>query len=264
MNPSDSKSILCTALVRPPGPDFANALSAHPQKLSIDWRRAAKQHERYVQALQTAGARIEALPPLAGHPDAPFVEDTAILVADRALVCSLKETSRRGETESVARALQKHRPLTHLPEPATLDGGDVLDTDAALFVGQSSRTGAHCLDTLRQLSAKPVVPVAVHAGLHLKSSVGTLGGKHLLLCPSRVDTGPFRDFEWIEVNDDEAYGANCLTLGSTVLMARGFDRLAARVAALGLNVVELDMSEFEKADGAVTCLSLLIPQRESA
>ncbi len=263
MTPPNPETPPITALVRAPGPEFVRALSKHPHRHRIDWRRARRQHERYVEALQSAGAHIETLPPLKDCPDAPFIEDTALIFPERALICTLKETSRQDETASVAQALKPYRKLTYLAAPATLDGGDVLDTEDTLYVGQSSRTGVHCVDTLEQVSGKPVVTVGVHQGLHLKSSVSYLGSNRLLLAPSRVETQPLESFDWIEVQEEEAYGANCLTVGKTVLMAAGFSRLAKRIEALNYDVVELEMSEFEKADGAITCLSLLIPPQAS-
>jgi len=248
------------ALVRKPGPDFIHAISGHPQKHRIDTKRALNQHGQYVRALQQAGARVVTLESLDEFPDSPFVEDTAVIFDQEALICLMQEKSRRGEVESVAKEIGNHRAITYLKPPATLDGGDVLMTDEVIYVGQSTRTNGQAVTALQDCCGKPCVPVAVHRGLHLKSSVSFLGGHLVLIDPASVETSAFKKFEWIEVNEEERYAANCLTLGKFVLLPAGFPQLAKKIRAHGYEVIELEMSEFEKADGGVTCLSLIINQ----
>lgn len=170
----------------------------------------------------------------------------------------MKAKSRRGEVASVAREVSAHRTITHLKSPATLDGGDVLITDQMVFVGQSTRTNKDAIATLKECCEKPCIPVPVHRGLHLKSSVSFLGGNLLVIDPTSVETSPFEKFEWIEVDANERYAANCLTLGKFVLLPAGFPKVADKIRAHGFDIIELPMGEFEKADGGVTCLSLII------
>ena len=247
------------ALVRKPGPAFIHALSSHQQQHNIDYQRALDQHEHYIIALKQAGARVVTLETLDGFPDSPFVEDTAVIFDHEALICCMKEPSRRGEVVSVAEEIGSHRAIRRLSPPATLDGGDVLITDQTVYVGQSTRTNREAVTTLADCCEKPTVPVPVLHGLHLKSSVSFIGENLLVIDPSSVETSPFKNFEWIEVSREERYSANCLTLGKSVILPAGFQRIADKIRAHGFQVIELEMSEFEKADGSVTCLSLIIP-----
>ena len=158
----------------------------------------------------------------------------------------------------MAEEIGKHRAIVRLKPPATLDGGDVLITEQTVYVGQSTRTNREAVAILQDCGGKPTVPVAVHRGLHLKSSVSFLGGNLLVIDPSSVETSALKNFEWIEVDEKERYAANCLTLGKFVLLPAGFPRVADKIRGHGFQVIELEMSEFEKADGGVTCLSLII------
>ncbi len=200
------------------------------------------------------------LEPLENFPDSPFVEDTAVVLDHGALIASMKEESRRGEVASIIRELERYRKITSMKLPSTLDGGDVLMTDETVFVGISARTNRKGVEAVAAFSGKPTLAIPVLKGLHLKSSVSYLGRNLLVIDPSSVETAAFKTFEWIEVNEHERYAANCLGLGNFVLMPAGFPRVADQIRAHKFEVVELEMSEFEKADGGVTCLSLIIPQ----
>jgi dimethylargininase len=251
-----SKSL--SAWVRPPSRNFAHALSQHPDAGSIDLQKAQQQHAAYCEALKTAGLSVEVLEPLDDFPDSVFIEDNAVILEGRAVLCSMKEASRQGEISFLADALQSRLPVLRLQVPVFIDGGDVLQTENTLFVGQSQRTSAEAIEALQPLTSKQVVPVRVKKGLHLKTSVSTLGENLLVINPSHVETEPFRDFEWIEVDEEEAYAANCLTVGENVILPAGFPKLEQRIQAHGFSTFPVEMSEFQKADGGVTCLSLLI------
>ena len=251
-----SKSL--SAWVRPPSQNFSKALSQHPDTSSIDFKRALQQHMAYCEALKTAGLAVEVLEPLDDFPDSVFIEDNAVILEGRTVLCSMKETSRQGEISSLADALQSRLPVLRLQAPVFIDGGDVLKTENTVFVGQSQRTSAEAIEALQSLTSKPVIPVAVKKGLHLKTSVSTLGKGLLVINPSHVETEPFREFEWIEVDEDEAYAANCLAVGENVILPAGFPKLEQRIQEYGFSTLPVDMSEIQKADGGVTCLSLLI------
>jgi dimethylargininase len=249
-----------TALVRKPGLNFSQALSEHPQKNNIDLASALLQHEGYVKALQEIGGKVEHLPPQDHLPDATFVEDTAVILHDKILLCPMKEPSRQEEVQSIASVLKTHGDCMKLDSYATLDGGDVMQTTPdAIFVGLSNRTNLQAITALAKLTSKKVIPVAVTKGLHLKSAATYLGNNLLIIDPSRVDSSNLQHFDWIEVTGSESYSANCLALGNSVLMPAGFPNVSEQIRAHGLETLELEMSEFEKADGGVTCLSLIIP-----
>ncbi len=251
-----TESSVTLAIVREPGKSFSKALSTHPEKNSIDGSKALAQHRGYVAALRRAGLDIVSLDPMEDFPDGPFVEDTAIVAGDRAWLCSMGADSRRGEAESVSTALRRYRKVEPIPPPAFVDGGDVLNIDGALYVGQSSRTNPAALTFLEKNYAGPFRPVAVKGGLHLKSSVSYLGRGILLIAPDKVDVEPFGKFEWIEAAPDES--ANCLTLGDRVIFPEGYPRLAEEIRRCGFNVDAVDIGEFEKADAGVTCLSIIL------
>jgi dimethylargininase len=252
-----------TALVRKPGLSFPKALSGHPEKNRIDLATALSQHEGYVKALQQAGGIVEYLPPQDQLADATFVEDTAIVIEDKFLLCPMKELSRQDEVQSTADVLKTYRDCITMDSPATLDGGDVMDTPETIFVGLSKRTNLRAIQALSKLTSKKVVPVAVTKGLHLKSTATFLGNNLLILDPTRVDASNLQHFDWIEVSESESYSANCLALGNTVLMPTGFPNVRDKIHAQGRETIELEMSEFEKADGSITCLSLIIPKQTS-
>ena len=249
-----------TALVRKPGLNFPQALSEHPGKNNIDLATALCQHEAYVKALQQAGGKVEYLPTQNHLSDATFVEDTAIILADKILLCPMKEISRQEEVQSTAAMLKTYQNCITMDSPATLDGGDVIDTPDTIFVGLSKRTNLRAIQALSKLTSKKVVSVAVTKGLHLKSAATFLGNNLLIIDPTRVDASNLKQFDWIKVNASESYSANCLTLGNTVLMPAGFPNVQDKIHAQGRETIELEMSEFEKADGGITCLSLIIPQ----
>ncbi len=246
------------ALVRPPAPAFVHALSHHLEKKSIDFDQAADQHRGYVEALRKAGVAVTCLEPLNEFPDSPFIEDNAVILEGRALLTSMKEESRKGEIEHTREPLEKHLPVEILKPPVQIDGGDILQTESTVFVGQSQRTNGQAAEALSQFTRKKIVTVPVHGGPHLKTFASYLGKNILVIDPTSVDPSAFKKFDWIEVREEERYAANCLTVGDRVLMPAGFPDLAGRIAKHGFEVIPLAMSEFEKADGGVTCLSLFL------
>ena len=245
------------ALVRPPGISFARAISDHPQKKGIDQPRALIQHQSYVDALKKEGGKILSLPPEDRLPDSTFVEDAAFVFGETAFLCSAKEETRRNEVESVAQGLKEHLKIVNL-EPH-MDGGDILHTPKAIYIGLSRRSNERAIQSLSQKIGKEIISVPVVKGLHLKSAVSYLGNNVLLIAPERVENDAFKNFQWIEVEEKDSYAANCLALGNRVIMPAGFPTIRQKILQHGFEIVELEMSEFEKADGGVTCLSIVFP-----
>ena len=246
-----------TALVRPPGTRFSQAISGHPQKKRIDQAKALIQHQSYVDALKQVGGKILSLPPEDLLPESTFVEDTAFVFGETAFLCSAKEETRRNEVESVAKALNDHLKIVNL-EPY-IDGGDILNTPQALYIGLSTRSNERAIQFLSQKIGKKIISVPVVKGLHLKSAVSYLGNNVLLIDPERVENDAFKNFQWIEVEEKDSYAANCLALGNQIIMPAGFPTIREKIIQHGFETVELEMSEFEKADGGVTCLSIILP-----
>jgi len=248
------------AFVRRPGPSYNRAISANPKDQPIDLKRACLQHELYISALEEAGVKVVVLPAINEYPDGPFVEDTTVIFDHIALACPNKEKSRRGEGASIHKEIKKHRTIKTLPPSVTLDGGDVLNTDEKIFVGISERTNMEAVDALAKFTKKPVFPVEVLFGLHLKTSVTYLGNNILVLDPSSLNTHPLREFKWVEISRPNRYAANCLAIGDTVLMSKGSNEVADKIHEEGFKTLPLDISEFEKADGGLTCLSIVLKQ----
>jgi dimethylargininase len=217
------------------------------------------QHAAYVAALAAAGLTVEMLDPLPGSPDAYFVEDTAVVTAELAVVTLPGAPARRGEVESIAVALARHRPVLALEPPATLDGGDVLQVGRRVFVGLSARTneaGAEQLGALLAAHEYATTAVPVGAGLHLKSSVNALDEETLLLTAALADLPVFRDYERLIVAPGEEYAANVLAVNDVLLVPRGYPETRRRLAQLGRPIVELDVSGARAMDGGLTCMSL--------
>ncbi|MEA2236668.1 MAG: dimethylargininase [Thermoanaerobaculia bacterium] len=233
----------------------------HLARDPIDIDLARKQHEAYEQALSDAGCRIVRLPTEDDLPDSVFVEDAAVVLDEVAVITRPGAASRQPETASVAAALRDDRELLFLEPPATLDGGDVLRAGRTVFVGQSTRTNA---EGLRQLSEAltpfgySVRSVTPSGCLHLKSAVTTFADNAVLVNPAWIDVSLFDGMTVISVDPSEPSAANVLRIGDVVLCAAAFPRTAARLRDAGANVRMVDVSELAKAEGALTCCSILV------
>jgi dimethylargininase len=239
----------------------------HLQREPIDYARAVEEHAAYEDALRRLGCRVERLPALDDNPDSVFVEDTALVFDRVAVMTRPGALSRRSEVASTAAALQQYRTLAYIQPPATLDGGDVLITAGAVFVGISSRTTA---DAARQLATilaphgLRVVSVSVGGCLHLKSAVTVLppeagaGLQRLLINPAWIDPAPFEGFELIEIDPVEPAAANVLTIGSRVICPEAHAGTRRRLEAFGVPTITVPAGELAKAEGGVTCGSLIV------
>jgi dimethylargininase len=226
----------------------------------IDVDRAVAQHADYTALLRELGLEIVEIPADPAFPDCCFVEDVAVVLDQLAVLTRPGAPSRRGEIPSVADVLARFRPLARVEAPATLEGGDVLAVGSTLFVGSSPRSNAAGRERLREL-AEPfgyrVVEVVVTGCLHLKSAVTALDTVRVLANPAWIDLTPFRDLDVIPVAPEEPGAANVLRVNETIVVHPGFPRTLDRIAAFGLDVRPLDVSEFLKAEAALTCKSLL-------
>lgn len=247
------------ALVRQPADSFVRALSPHPERKSIDPARALHQHRDYCSALEEAGAEVTKLDPLEAFPDSTFVEDNAVILEGTAYITAMKASTRQGESAHTQPALAPYLPVEILKTPLFLDGGDVIATPEAIFIGQSNRTGEQAVQYFKNKLTVPVIPVKVTNALHLKTAASWLGGNQLLVNLEGCDVTSFTGFDCIEVKPEDAYAANCLVIGRTAIMPAGFKRVEEALQAIGLIPRPVDMREFEKADGGITCLSLIIP-----
>jgi dimethylargininase len=221
---------------------------------------ARAQHHAYEQALAELGCTIVALPPEPELPDAVFVEDTALVLDEVALILRPGAEPRQPETPSVARVLADYRDVAVVGSPATVDGGDLLRIGRTIFVGRSRRTNAAGIAQLTG-AVEPlgyrVRPVAVQGCLHLKSAACQVGPRLLLGNRNWVDPGAFEESEWIDVSPDEPLAANALLVGETVVYPASYGRTRSLLEQRGIVVKPVDVSELQKAEGAVTCCSLI-------
>ncbi len=248
------------AITREVSPTFAACQLTHVQRVPIDVARAGAQHDVYRAALASLGCRVVTLPAEPDFPDAVFVEDVAVVVDEVAVMTRPGATSRRAEGARVAEALAPFRPLLRIEAPGLLDGGDVLRIDRDVFVGRSQRSNDAGIAQLRTLLA--AFGYAVHAVrtrhcLHLKSAV-TLAAKNTVLLQAEwAERAAFARYDVIETDPAEPHAANVLRIGETLLMPDCFPRTRQRLEDAGIRVVVVDVSELQKAEGAVTCCSIV-------
>jgi dimethylargininase len=251
------------ALTRAVSPSLADCELTHLERVVIDVDRAEIQHAAYEALLASLGADLVRVSAAPDHPDAVFVEDTAIVLDEIAVMTRPGAASRRGELDGVAAALAPYRRIVQMTEPATLDGGDVIRVGRTLYVGQSGRTNVAGIEQLRQLIAPHGYRVAAvdFAGcLHLKSAATAIGDDTVLFNPDWVSAAAFPNCDAMPIDASEPHGANALRIGDSLVYSSQYPRTAAMLARRGLRVCAVDLSELAKAEGAVTCCSLIVDQ----
>jgi len=272
------------AFTRSVSSEIARCELTHLARTPIDYARAVAEHDEYEDLLRRLGCRVERLPDAPELPDSVFVEDTAVVFDDVAVIARPGAASRQPEVDAMAAALEPYRRLEFIEPPGTLDGGDVLVTPGRVFVGLSGRTNE---DGMRQLASHiapfgfEVIGVPVTGCLHLKSAVTVLGlppkggsygenlwlppsgGRTLLLInPAWVDPAHFAGCDLIEIDPAEPAAANVLLVDGTVIGAAEFPQTRRRIEAKGLVTASVPAGELAKAEGGLTCCSVLVTVRE--
>ena len=250
------------AITREVSPALGACELTYLERVPIDVELARAQHHAYERALVDAGYLVERIDAGPDMPDSVFIEDIAIVFDELAILTRPGAQSRRVETPAVAEALARHRPLEMIAPPGTVDGGDVLVAGRRVFIGRSTRTNAAAVAGMRQILGPrgyTVCDLVVHGCLHLKSAVTALADDLLLVNPAWVDRATVAGIACIEVDPAEPSAANALRLDDRVIFPAAFPRTAERLVACGLRLVLVDASELAKAEGAVTCCSLIIP-----
>ena len=249
---------MLTAITRAVSPAMNRCELAYLARAPIDIARAVAQHSAYEARLARLGARVISLPAEADFPDSVFVEDPAVVVDEVAVIARPGAMSRQGESESLARALEPFRTLRRIEPPATLEGGDVVIAGKHVFVGASARTNAEGIAQLARHLAPfgyTVQPVQVRGCLHLKSGCCWLGDGAMLVNREWIDPSPLREYWLIDVA--EPWAADVLRTRETIMMPDSFPLTAEILRERGYKVCTLDISELMKAEGGVTCMSLL-------
>jgi dimethylargininase len=248
------------ALTRQVGSNFAACELTFMERQPIDVAKAIEQHRAYEACLTELGVHVTSLPADPSFPDGVFVEDPAIVLDEVAIITRPGAESRRGEIASIAQALSDFRELRYIREPGTLEGGDVLLVGRTLYVGLSLRTnrdGVAQLADVLDLFGYRVVPVEVTGCLHLKSGACGAGGDVILANREWIDIEKFGEFKIIDVPDDEPSAADVLPIGDTLLVPANFVHTCEILRAVGIKVHPIDVSELQKAEAGVTCMSLL-------
>lgn len=241
------------AITRDISARIADCELTHVDRIPIDVERARDQHRQYRAALASLGCEVIALPADDALPDCVFVEDAAIVLDDLAIITRPGVESRRGETRAVADALAPFRRLAFIEAPATIDGGDVLRLGNTLFVGRSARTNDEAMAQLRAFGCE-VVPVDMRGCLHLKTAITQVAPDALLVNRAWIDVEPFAGWTLTDVDPAEPFAANALRIGDSVIYPTAFPRTRQRIPG---NVVLVDASELAKAEGGVTCCSVI-------
>ncbi len=248
------------ALTRPVSKTLDQCQLSHVAREPIDLPLAKRQHTAYEALLKKLGAEVVRVDAAHELPDAVFVEDCAVVVDELAVITRPGARSRQPEVEGVAQRLAEYRTCVRIDDPGTLDGGDVVVVGHDVYIGRSSRTNDAGIQQLRDaLSPFEYEVTAVEFGgaLHLKSVCTVLGASTLLADPRRVDVTQFREVDYLVVPGHEWPAANTVTVNGTVVLAAGFPDTAAMLEANGLEVRAINISEFQKAEGAVSCKSIL-------
>ena len=250
------------AVVRPPASTFAAGITSSrlgPPNLTL----ALEQHEAYSRTLERLGLSLVRLPADPSFPDSTFVEDAAIVTTRGAILTRPGAPSRTGEVTAMAVALGGWFPaLDRITGPGTLDGGDVCEAEPHFFIGISQRTNAEGAAQLaawlarRGFGSSVIDILGLPGMLHLKTGLSWLGGGRLLATRGIAGHKALRGWEVVEVPKGEDYAANCIRVNEAVLVAQGFPKTAARLRGLGYDVAEIDMSEYRKMDGGLSCLSV--------
>ena len=249
------------ALVREVSPAIIRCELTHLARTPIDLDRARAQHAEYVIALRELGCEVEWLPPEPDLPDAVFVEDTAVVLEDFAVITRPGADSRRAELPTVVAGLGRYRPLHHITAPGTLDGGDVLVSGRVLYVGQTARTndeGIGQLATIVTPRGYAVCAVPVRGCLHLKSAATALDERTVLINREWTEVARFAGRRLVDIDPAEPFAANTLALGGALIHAAEFPGTRAILTAGGHTVRPVPASELAKAEGGVTCCSLLV------
>ena len=248
------------ALTHVPSPRMELCQRTYVAHVPIEPDLVVRQHEEYCRVLRQCGAEVRILEINRELPDCAFIEDTAIVLDEVAVLASMGTPSRHAETAGIEPELRKYRDVERVEPPATIEGGDVLRIGRTLLVGLSSRTNRAGISALEGIVGRygyQIVPVPVRRCLHLKTACTALDEKRLLVNPAWLDAPALRGFELLHVAEEEPWGANVALVGSSVCIAADQVRTADRIRKLGFDVRTIDLSEFAKAEGGVTCLSLL-------
>lgn len=247
------------AIVKTPGRSMIKGITAANMG-KPDYEKALRQHDEYISALQRCGLDVTVLDTDKAYPDSVFVEDPAVLIPECAIITRPGAPQRRGECDAIEAELrERYDRIERIEPPAILDGGDVLQIGDRFYIGRSARTDEEGIKQFAGIVAKygyPVESVPVNEMLHLKSGAAYPGENTVLLSGEFVGNPVFDRFRKVELPEEEAYCANCVRINDYVIIPAGYPRSRELISKVGFDVIEVDVSEYRKLDGGVSCLSL--------
>lgn len=225
-----------------------------------DYEKVIEQHRAYVEALKSCGVEATELPADEQYPDSVFVEDPAVLTPEFAVIANPGAESRNGETAAIEEALKKfYDKFYHIEAPGYLDGGDVLQADDHFYIGLSERTNEEGARQLKEILEKEgykadILPLKEF--FHLKTGIAYLGNNNMVVAGEFIDHPAFADYNRIVISKEDEYSANCIKVNDTVIIPSGYPETKRKIEEAGYRTLELDMSEVQKQDGGLSCLSL--------
>ncbi len=253
-----------SAIVKKPCKKFSQGLTTSSLGLP-DYEMVLEQHANYIKALRKCGLEVHILEVDETYPDSTFVEDTAIVNEKCAIITNPGAPSRKGEVHTIFEALNDNynfEKIERIEAPGTLDGGDIMRINNCYYIGLSSRTNKEGASQLAKILGSYGFSchfVEMKESLHLKSGLNYIGDNCLLSIDEFKDNPLFQKFDIIQVEKDEEYAANCILVNGYLIMPKGYNNLKETLTKLNFIIIELDMSEFKKMDGGLSCLSLRFP-----
>jgi dimethylargininase len=248
------------AFVRSPADSYIDCVSTNPDSSNIDVNLAREQHRQYVSILRECGVNVVEMPPLEAFPDSVFMQDPALLGRSHVIMGRFGEAKRRGEEKAFADELNNSNiamgKVDYVSHPATLEGGDIVITEDGIFVGESSRTNSAGIKQLATYVSEQVVTAVKTILLHLLCGCSYLTDREIIIAPELLDTMSFPGFRFVTIPKEEAYACDALYVGNRkVMIPSGFPKAALKLKQAGYEPIEVEMSEFHKGDGGVTCLA---------
>ncbi len=248
------------AIVRVPGKSLVNGLSDSKELGLPDYDKAIIQHHSYIEVLQSCGLEVNVLESCEDYPDSTFVEDVALITPNCAIITRPGAESRRGEVEQIMAVLKSQfNNLETIEAPGTIEAGDVMMVGNHYYIGLSDRTNLQGAEQLIELLVKhghTGSTVELKDVLHLKTGLSYLENNMLIVCGEFKNDSTFSEFDHIEIPEEESYAANCIWVNDNVLIPAGYPLSKEKISSTGYNVIEVDVSEFKKLDGGLSCLSL--------
>ncbi len=246
------------AIIRKPGKSFKNGQSSSDLG-SPDYDKTLLQHKAYVNALKKCGLNIIELAPDENFPDSCFVEDTAIVTQKCAIITQPGHPSRKGEEIKIEETIKDYRQIEKIEGQGLVDGGDIMHAENHFYIGLSDRTNQEGADQLKNILAKhghTASCIEVKDVLHLKSGVNYIGDNTISVMDSLAQLPDLKSYKKIPIIESETYASNCVLVNDYLIIAKGFENTKQKFIEAGYKIIELDMSEFEKMDGGLSCLSL--------